>query len=203
MKKALSLSFVFAVLASPIAGRSDEEQGPLLVRIRGIFMLPANGSDAATGIPEDAIHVSKKLFPEVDVSFYFLEHFAAELILSYPQNHDVTVSGTDSGSFSHLPPTLTLQYHFLPDGVVRPYIGVGMNLTFIFSVDLANGLDLSSPSVGLAAQVGADFNIAPHWFLNADVKFVTIRTNVMSGSTNVTSVRVDPFLLAAGVGYRF
>jgi outer membrane protein W len=28
-----------------------------------------------------------------------------------------------------LPPTLTLQYHFLPENNIRPYVGVGVNYT--------------------------------------------------------------------------
>jgi outer membrane protein len=67
------------------------------------------------------------------------KNIAAELILTYPQKHDVELGGTDIGSVKHLPPTLTLQYHFNPTGTVRPYVGLGVNYTRFTSVDLDAG----------------------------------------------------------------
>jgi len=203
MKQLASLTLLAAALAAPSL---CAEEGPWMVRLRAVALQPANKSDAAPGIPADAIHVSNKTIPDLDFSYFFTPNFSAELVLTVPQEHDVTVSGTKIGTFKHLPPTLTAQWRFLPGGTVNPYLGAGLNLTLISDVKLASGaLDLDKSSVGLALQAGADFKLAPNWYLNVDVKYVQIKSDVKVAATGakVTTVKVDPMLYGVGVGYRF
>jgi outer membrane protein len=203
MKKLATLTLLAAALAAPSLRAED---GPWMVRLRAVAIQPANKSDAAPGIPADAIHVSNKTIPEVDFSYFFSANLAAELILTVPQEHDVTLSGTKIGTFKHLPPTLTAQWHFLPGETVNPYVGAGLNFTLISDVKLANGaLDLDKSSLGLAAQAGVDFKMAKNCYINLDVKYVQLKTDVKVAATGakVTTVKVDPMLYGVGVGYRF
>lgn len=195
-----------ALLAAAFAGPGlRAEEGPWMIRLRAVQIQPANKSDAAPGIPADAIHVSDKTIPEVDFSYFFSPNLAAELILTVPQQHDVTLAGTKIGTFKHLPPTLTAQWHFLPGQTVNPYVGAGLNFTLISDVKLANGaLDLDKSSVGLAAQAGVDFKVAANCYINLDVKYAQLKTDVKTAAgAKVTTVKVDPFLYGVGVGYRF
>ncbi len=161
-----------------------------------------------------------KWFPEVDVTYFFTRNIATELILTYPQEHDVKFANTKIGTVTHLPPTLTLQYHFLPEGTIRPYVGIGLNYTRLTSVKLnaapALGgtdapIDMDRNSWGLAGQVGVDFQLAPKskWFANLDVKYVQIEASdihISGGAlagTKVTDLDVNPWLMSVGVGYRF
>lgn len=211
MTRRIAFAFPAALILAVSPALARAEEGPLQVRLRGVYIDTANKSDAigALGVPADAIHVSNKTIPEVDFSYFLTPHVAAELILTYPQKHDVDVAGTKIGSFKHLPPVLGLQYHFAPSGVVRPYVGVGVNLTLLMDVDLAvpgvGALDLESASVGVAGQAGLDVKIAERWFLNADVKYVTIRSDVSlaASGAKVSAVQVDPWLIGFGIGYRF
>lgn len=209
MKSKLFLA-VLALALAPATLMAGE--GPLMVRLRGVYISPANKSDAipALGVAADDIHVDTKTIPEVDFTYFFSRNIGAELILTYPQELDVTIEGVGNiGSFKALPPVLTLQYHFIPDGVFRPYIGVGVNLTLISDVNLAvpgvGALDLDSSSVGLAGQLGFDVKIAEQLFVNADVKYVSLGSDVKlsSSGTKVTSVGIDPWLVGLGLGYRF
>jgi len=204
--------FTLAALAATLVAATPlkAEDSPWMIRVRAVAIEPANKSDAipALEVPADAIHVSTKTIPEVDFSYFFTAHCSAELILTYPQQHTVTLMGTDIGTFKHLPPTLTAQYHFLPTSAFNPYVGVGVNLTLISSVNLAvpgvGALKLSSSSVGAAAQIGADIQLAPKWFLNVDAKYVQIKSDVdLANGTKVSAVKVDPMLFGVGVGYRF
>jgi outer membrane protein len=202
MKTLASLTLLAAALAAP----SLKAETPWMVRLRAVSLQPANKSDAAPGIPADAIHVSNKTIPEVDISYFFTPNFSAELILTVPQKHDVTLGGVNIGTFKHLPPTLTAQWHFLPGQTVNPYVGAGLNFTLISDVKLANGtLDLDSSSVGAALQVGVDFKVASNCYINLDVKYVQIQSDVKVAATGakVTTVKVDPMLYSVGVGYRF
>jgi outer membrane protein len=185
------------------------QEGPWAVRLRAVQLEPANKSDAipALGVPADAIHVSSKTIPEVDISYFFTQNFSTELVLTVPQEHDVTLSGSKIGTFKELPPTLTAQWHFLPGQVVNPYVGLGLNLTLISDVKLAvpgvGSLSLESSSVGLAAGAGVDFQVAKNCFINLDVKYVQIQSDVKLGATKVSRVKVDPMLYGVGIGYRF
>jgi len=206
-KRMLLLATIAATLLLPAAATAAE--GAFMVRLRALYLTPADKSDAipSLSVPADAITVSKKLIPDVDVSYFFTPNLATELVLTYPQQHDVKLSGTKIGTFSHLPPTLTLQWHFLPDQLVNPYLGAGVNLTLITAQDInvpgVGELTLSKSSVGFAAQVGADVKIVDGWYANVDVKWVQIGVDVKAGGQKVSAVKVDPWLFGAGVGYRF
>ena len=203
MKKLATLTLLAAALAAPSL---RAEEGPWMVRLRAVQIQPANKSDAFSTVGADAIHVSNKTIPDLDFSYFFTKNFSAELVLTVPQEHDVTLNGAKIGTFKHLPPTLTAQWRFLPGSTFNPYVGAGLNLTLISDVKLAGGaLDLDKTSVGLAAQVGADIKIAPSWYLNVDVKYVQIKSDVKDAATGakVTTVKVDPMLYGVGVGYRF
>jgi len=93
-------------------------------------------------------------------------------------------------------------------------VGIGINVTFIMDADVyvpaatAGGsslpLKLDRTSVGPAGQVGFDIRISEHWFGSVDAKYVGIRSDVkLSDGTKVSNVRIDPWLLGVGAGYRF
>lgn len=203
---AAALASLLALSSIPAAAQSE---GKFLIRVRALSLSPADKSDAipSLSVPTDAITVSSKIFPEIDVSYFFSPNIAAELVLTYPQQHDVELSGTKIGTFKHLPPSLLLQYHFLPEARFRPYVGAGANLTLISDVQLAvpgvGALDLEDSSVGVVGQIGADIKVGARHFLNLDVKKVTIGSDVLAGGTAVSAVKVDPFLVSVGFGIRF
>ena len=209
MRSLRSLFFTLALVAVAVPASAQSKEGPWLLRVRALSLSPADKSDAipSLSVPADAITVSSKIFPELDIAYFLTANIAAELVLTYPQKHDVELSGTKIGTFKHLPPSLMLQYHFLPAGAIRPYVGVGGNLTLISNVDLTvpgvGALDLESSSIGGAAQVGADVRLSPGFFLNVDAKKVMIGSDVTAGGTKVSAVKVDPWLLSVGIGRRF
>ncbi|WP_039954534.1 OmpW/AlkL family protein [Rhodanobacter thiooxydans] len=203
MKKS---AVILALAALGLASHAFAQQSPWQIRTRAVHIDPANKSDAGgpLTLPADAITVSSKTIPEVDISYFFSPNIAAELILTYPQKHDVYLSGAKIGTFKHLPPTLTLQYHFMPAAQVSPYLGAGVNYTNISSVNLLNGAgSLDHHSFGLALQAGVDFKIDKNWSLNLDVKKVRIRSDVRVSGAKVSAIKVDPLLIGVGVGYRF
>ena len=117
--------------------------------------------------------------------------------------------GTKIGSLKHLPPTLTVQYHFTGSGDFKPYLGAGLNYTrfssveFIPAVEAALSPSIDKNSFGLAFQAGFDYKLSTNVYLNFDVKKVQIRTDVSSAGTKVGEFRVDPWLIGIGIGQRF
>jgi outer membrane protein len=205
MKKTASL-LVLASLGL-FSAPSMAQESPWLVRVRAVHMDTSNKSDPipALSVPADQITVSNKTIPELDISYFFTPNWSAELILTYPQKHDVAVQGTNIGSFKHLPPTLTLQYHFMPAAQFSPYVGAGVNYTRTSNVDLAgNTLQLERDSWGLALQAGVDYKIDKNWSLNLDVKKVQIGRDLnTTAGVKVSHLNVDPWLVGVGIGYRF
>ncbi|WP_313702953.1 OmpW family outer membrane protein [Massilia sp.] len=203
MKK-LSLTLMVAVLGLA-SGAAMAQESPWLVRARAVHIDTANKSDPIGGAgAANRIHVDDKTIPELDVSYFLTPNIAAELILTYPQKHDVTLDGAKIGSFKHLPPTLSVQYHFAPAQVISPYLGAGVNYTRISKVRLLDGAgDLENDSWGLALQAGVDFKLDRNWSVNVDVKKVQIRSDVFVGGARASKVKVDPVLFGVGLGYRF
>ncbi len=201
----LGASALMAIAFSSV--RADDD--PWEVRLRGVYLDPANKSDAIPGLaPENAIHINDKWLPDLDFEYFFTPHWSTELVLTYPQSQTVTVSGTAIGTFKHLPPVLTAKYDFLPDHDFQPYVGAGVNVTIISDVNLAvpgvGELKLNSTSVGPALQTGFDYKLRDHWYLNADVKWFKLGSDVdLAGGTRVSTVHIDPFLFGIGIGYRF
>lgn len=203
-KTAIAIAASLATLAA-MAGTASAQEGPWLVRARAVHLSPADKSAPLGGTGNaDRISVESRVIPELDVSYFFTPHLAAELVLTYPQKHEVMLDGAVIGSFKHLPPTLLAQYRFDPIGAFTPYLGAGLNYTRISSVHLLDGAaTLENHSVGAALQAGLDYKFGKNWSVNLDIKRVNIRSDVMVAGEKVSKVKVDPTLVALGVGYRF
>jgi outer membrane protein len=152
--------------------------------------------------------VNNKTFPEVDITYFFDKNWAAELVLTYPQKHDIRSGAATIGSLKHLPPTLSLQYH-LDAGGWRPYAGLGINATlfssnkFVPAVQTALNPSIGGSSFGVAYGVGFDVPLGGGWLFNVDVKKVKIGTDIKSNGTKVGTFKVDPTLVSVGLGMRF
>ncbi|HEX5373398.1 MAG TPA: OmpW family outer membrane protein [Aquabacterium sp.] len=196
---AAALLTLSTLAAAPAMAQSAE--GPWLVRVRAVNIDPANKDD----ISVTDVSVNSKVIPEVDISYFFTPNIAAELILTYPQKHDVSSSahGGKIGTLKHLPPTLTAQYHFIPDGKFRPYVGAGINYTHFSNVDLPSPFSIDKDSFGLALQAGIDIEIGKNLFLNLDIKKVQIRTDLKAAGEKLGTIKVDPVLVGVGIGWRF
>ena len=195
---ALAATLVAAATLGTTLPAAAQDSGNFIVRLRATHLNSANKDDTGLGLS-----INNKWLPELDLSYFFTPNLAAELILTYPQKQTVSSNGTAIGTFKHLPPTLTLQYHF-PLGAVRPYVGAGVNYTNISSTDILNGaVSLKHNSWGLAAQAGLDVPVGGGWLVNLDVKKVQIGTHVYVGDTDKGSFKVDPWLVSVGFGKRF
>ena len=199
------------------------EAGDWLIRGRVIAVVPHDSSNTVTlsgASIGGKLGVDSDVVPEIDFTYMLTRNWGLELILA-SSKHDIKAKGGALGPLSNiidartLPPTLTLQYHFMPDSRYQPYAGVGINYTLFFDEDASSGLkalgagkahvDLD-PSIGIAFQVGMDVAIDNDWFMNFDVKYIDMNTDA-SISTNIGKVKVDvdidPWIYGIGIGRRF
>ncbi len=199
------LALAVALTATPLlASAQASDSGDWIVRARAVYLKSANKD--STGLD---LSINDKTLPEVDITRFFTPQIAAELVLTYPQRQTLSAGGTPIGSLKHLPPVLSLQYHFTDLPGVRPYLGAGVNYTrfsdvsFSPAVNTALQPSIKKNSFGLALQAGLDVPVGGGWLLNADVKKVRLATDVSSFGSKVGNFAVDPWLLSVGVGRRF
>jgi outer membrane protein len=161
-------------------------------------------------------------------TYMFTQNWGFDILASWPFKHDVNAGITiDDGvnpalSFSgkiaevkHLPPTFSVQYHFLPDGTFQPYAGLGVNYTTFTSekfVDIiVDGQNLGTlgdslsldDSFGVAAQVGGDWMLNDNWLVNLDVRWISIESDMTVDGLAIGKVKIDPWVYSLNVGYRF
>jgi len=205
---ALALGMLAGVAAVPEAqaqqGFSGKSAGDIMVRARIIGAIP--DEDATTSIGGN-VSVSNDWVPEVDFTYFVTDNIALELIAATTR-HDVSHSAAGSlGKVSLLPPTLTLQYHFLPKERFSPYLGAGVNYTFFYNEDAPGGGINSinyKNSFGWALQAGVDYAVSGNWYVNADIKKIFLSTDVsINGGAVTADVDLDPWIIGFGVGYKF
>jgi outer membrane protein len=217
-RKFIALAFGLVVVVPAMEAQAQQDPGPWLVRLRAVHLDMKKDSAAGSGmltpavLPSDAIRIDDKTIPELDVSYFFTKNLAAELVLTYPQKHDVKITKgpleEKIGSFKHLPPTLLLQYHFLPEGAVRPYVGAGINYTRFSDVRLRSDiagqkLTLENSSTGPALQAGFDLPVTKNMVFNVDVKKIWIDSAVKINGGKVSKVDPNPLAIGVGLGWRF
>jgi outer membrane protein len=195
----LALGLMAALSFNAIA-----QESPWMVRVRATNLNWDNGQTSTVQALD--VNAKDKTIPEFDISYFFNKNIAAELVLTYPQKVDLRAGSTKIAEVKALPPTLLLQYHFTDFGPLKPYVGAGVNYTRFSSYkDLNSGLNTSADksSVGLAAQVGADYMLTKNWGINLDVKYIKIKTEVYSAGTHVGNLDLSPIATSVGVTYKF
>ncbi|NJD34175.1 MAG: OmpW family protein [Betaproteobacteria bacterium] len=235
MKKIIAVSLAASSLI--FAAGAHAEAGDIVVRLRATNVDPdvssklgqktdqAYGAGTAAALYGNAnanLQVDDNLIPEVDFSYYFTKNLAAELILATGTRHDVKTSGTgplltsrNLGSVDLLPPTLTLQWHFMPDQTFDPYLGAGA--TYVYSLDKnlkaqsvigPQKIKIDNDMWGGALQAGFDINLKDRWLLNFDVKKLWVGTDVKlnlagTGWKKIDSLDIDPWVISIGFGKKF
>ena len=207
--KARAVLLASMIVSGSIAGGSmaaAEGQGPWMIRGRALIVVPQEDLNSSNALPASAdVSIDTSVVPEFDITYFFTPNLAVELILgTTPHDVKVTNPNVDLGSVWLLPPTLTLQYHFAPEGRIRPYIGAGVNYTIFYGKDEPSGTTVDYDNAfGWALQAGVDIPIDEHWSLNADVKQVFLSTDVTVNGAIKADVDINPTLVGIGVGYRF
>ena len=231
-KLAAALLLGTALTALSVSAQAEDEgftAGSILIRARalGVYTESSNGpvnllgSGAATGNLGGQIQATSAIIPELDASYFFTPNLAVEVIagtartaLRLKDPAKTLTANTDLGNTWILPPTVTLQWHFLPTGIVNPYFGAGVNYTWFYNTEGGsvnqNNLKLR-PSFGEALQAGADIRLSGNWYGNFDVKKIFLDTAAKSNTNslvagtqlNVKNIALNPWLIGVGIGYRF
>lgn len=162
--------------------------------------------------------INDNVVPTVAVEYFATPNISVETICCLTQHH-AEGAGAIAGAqlVDHimiLPATVTLKYH-LPLKGVKPYIGVGPSVFFFIDEKPGATSQLLGATrahldnrVGVALQAGLDIPVNDKGLgvsLDAKKYFMNTKLHLYAGSTEVltTEHKLDPWVLSAGVSYRF
>jgi len=193
MNKSLTLVAAVSALAlsAPLVHAAP---GDNIARLKVININPDVDSD----VP--GLDVNDETTAEIGITHFFTSNWAIDLGISSAKQ-DVTLNG-GGGSAKLMPVNVLAQYHFMPEGAWRPYVGAGLNYTHISDVDIAGGsVNLEKDRFGPVIQAGLDVPINDAWSFNADAKKVWLSTDASGAASG--NVDIDPWIFGVGVGYKF
>ncbi len=211
-----------AMVAAP-AG-AQETQGKWQVKLLGTAVLPDgkitsvknNGAGVPAGTQSKA---NDNVVPTLAVEYFFTPNVSVETICCLTQ-HDVDGRGALAGTelvadAKILPATVTLKYH-LPLGPIKPYVGAGP--TYFIFIDEKSGATTKAlglpkahlnDKVGAVLQAGVDIPLGANGMgVSLDAKRYFVRPTAhwfdAAGVEQLaTRHKLDPWVLSAGVSFRF
>ena len=153
------------------------------------------------------VRIGSDIRPTLAIGRFLDDHWAIELLAAAPFEHEVRLNGSKAADFTHLPPTLSLQYHFGEPGAFRPFVGAGINYTWTYDEretgPIAGTRLKLGNSVGAAAQVGFLTELSETLHLVGDLRWVDINASVSVDRNRVGEVAVDPLVYGLYLGWRF
>lgn len=164
-----------------------------------------NGKLAAGTLPLD---IGSSTRPTIAFEYFLRDNLGLEVLAALPFQHDIHIDGLGRvGSSKHLPPTVSLQYHFNSQGTVSPLLGVGLNYTTFFSEDTRGALAGSKleldDSFGVALHAGIDFKVGENGAIRVDVRWMDIDSDVKLDGAKLGSAKIDPLVYGAAYVWRF
>lgn len=212
-----------AMVAAATPAVAQEDQGKWQVKLLATGVLPDGEIDKVNldlvGLPGNTqTQANDNYVPTAAIEYFFTPNVSLETICCLTQ-HDVDgttgIPGAELVSNAKLvPATFTLKYH-LNAGGISPYVGAGPAYFLWLDADpgaaaIAAGADGfgMTDELGLALQAGIDIPVGEGGMavsLDAKRYFVGTTARWYAGGAKVieTEHNLDPWVLSAGVAFRF
>ncbi|MGD8616927.1 MAG: OmpW family outer membrane protein [Gammaproteobacteria bacterium] len=192
------------------------EKGDMMLRLGAAGVYPTGESDSLDAVPGGKVEADSAWSLGITFTYMLTDQLGLGVLGAWPFEHDIEGQGTisdlgDVGETKHLPPTVTLQWHFPTGSSFHPYVGAGFNYTYFFDEDTKGdlgdtGADLDiDDSWGFAGEVGLDYELQNEWLLSGQIWYIGIEpeakiTGGTLGLDEKIDVEIDPwvFLLSAG-----
>ncbi|MEW9855044.1 OmpW/AlkL family protein [Novosphingobium sp. M1R2S20] len=224
------LATATALTAPPaLAGSRD---GKLQVKVLGTAVLPDGEIDkvksidpalgstlTGMGVTDVDAKANDNVVPTLALEYFFSKTISVETICCLTQHH-VNGAADLAGTrlVNHvliLPATVTFKAHLDNGGPIKPYVGAGPSVFFVFdekpgATAAALGVDRvkMSNALGVALQAGVDIALGQNGYgLSLDAKkyFIEPTASFYADGAKVLETRhnLNPWVLSAGVSYRF
>ncbi len=215
-----------AALMTPMAAQAGSPEGKVQIKVLATGVLPDGKIDTVRtdliGVPAGMqTKANDNWVPTLAVEYFFAPSLSVETICCFTAHHvdGAGAIGTVKNLIDNvmiLPATVTLKAHATGLGAFKPYVGAGPAYFVILDSKIGpGGTALGAASakvhskVGFALQAGADIAVNDQGLgISLDVKRYFVRP-VASFYTGTgvealsTRHRLDPWVVSAGVAYRF
>jgi outer membrane protein len=225
MRKTMTLAALAAatLLSSPALAGSPDGRWQIKLLGTGVIV-----DGKITKVEKDLIglpagtqtDINNNVMPKVAVEYFATPNVSVETICCLTQHHASGAGALPSSAriVDHimiLPATVTLKYH-LNAGAIKPYVGVGPSVFFFIDEKpgaTAKTLGAASTHLdnqfGVALQAGFDIPVndsgmgitvdAKKYFMKTTAHFYT----AAGAEALTTEHKLDPWVLSAGISYRF
>src|SRR5687768_1584291 len=116
MKTILPLALALLV-AMPAARAAEAGDWEFKFGVHAVDPKSGNGRLAGGTLEAD---VDSAFSPTFSLEYRINPNLGLEVLAALPFKHDVDLNGTKAATVKHLPPTVSLQWHFMPEGKVDP-----------------------------------------------------------------------------------
>lgn len=224
MRMAIAALASMAALGVAAPAQAGDPDGKLQIKLLGSAVLPdgkiSKVDTDLIGLPAGLqTEANDNYVPTIAIEYFFNPNLSVETICCTTQ-HDVDATAGAPGAelvadALIVPATLTLKYHFGSGRTIKPYIGAGPAFFLILDDEpgataVALGADdfKLDNAFGFALQAGIDVPLGDNGLaLSLDAKkyFISSDAHWYAGGTEVigTEHKLDPWVLSAGLGFRF
>jgi outer membrane protein len=197
---------VFVLLAAACGSAVHAAEGDWVLRVGAHNVDPKSNNGRLAGGTLQA-EIGSDIKPTFMLEYFLSRNLGFEILAALPFKHDVKLNGAKAADVKHLPPTLSLSWHFNPEGRISPFVGVGVNYTTFFDIHETGpltGTQLAlKKSWGAALHAGVDFAIDERWSFMLDARWMNIESEARVNGVKVGTVKIDPLVYGFAVGYKF
>ena len=199
----IALALILGGVAAPAFA---QQAGEWTFGIGAHQVNPKSGNGSVVNGTLD-VNVGSSIRPTITAEYFVRNNLGIEVLAALPFQHDINIAGLGKvGSTKHLPPTVSVQYHF-GQGTVKPFVGLGVNYTRFFSTSSSGALAGSDieldDSFGLAAHAGIDFEISQKGSIRVDARWMDIDTDAKLDGADIGTVNIDPLVYGAAYVLKF
>ncbi|MEG3662309.1 OmpW/AlkL family protein [Celeribacter halophilus] len=202
MNKTSAIAATMALALSLPTLAAAQDAGTMTLGLGLGYVMPKSDNGDINDTTE--LDVGDNLRPTITFEYFIRDNLGIEVLGAWPFEHNIRADGLgEIGSTQHLPPVVSLQYHFDNGAAFTPFVGVGVNYTAFFD-ETATGeiagsdLDLTD-SWGVALHAGFDYQVSERSALRTDVRWIDINSDVKLDGVKIGEAEIDPWVF--GVSY--
>ncbi len=171
------------------------------------WTVKVGASQVRTDVSSDLnIDVSDEVNLTGSIEYELMPNVIGEVLLAVPFTHDIEdANGKKMGSFKHLPPTVSVKYNLPTTSGFTPYVGAGLNHTFVFDEKLSSGQKLKGDdSFGFSAVAGVGYQYPNSpWGVALDVRYINIESDLTIDGVDSGTLKVDPTVVSLSASYKY
>ncbi|MFV0385059.1 OmpW/AlkL family protein [Paracoccus sp. (in: a-proteobacteria)] len=189
------------VLAAALAGTvfsasaNAQSQGEWTLGVGVGFLDPKSDNGTVAGARLDINNNTRPIFT---AEYFIRDNIGIEILAATPFKHDLKLDGQHIGNTDHLPPTISVNYHFPTYNAWKPYLGIGANYTFFFDTHSNLGdLDIDN-SFSASVQAGIDYKFTDRDAARVNIRWFDLDADVKLNGDKIGKAKIQPWLFSVG-----